>query len=87
MYREDYYEEDSYKKGVTDIYILKHRNGPIGHVEMMFKKEQLKFVDIEKNRKFEKISKRCSICNFFRKYKRRIRLDYNQIIPICRNRR
>ena len=53
MYREDYYEEDSDKKGVTDIYIRKHRNGPIGHVEMMFKKEQLKFVDIEKNRKFE----------------------------------
>ncbi len=53
MYREDYYEEDSDKKGVTDIYIRKHRNGPIGHVEMMFKKEQLKFIDIEKNRKFE----------------------------------
>ena len=53
MYREDYYEEDSDKKGITDIYIRKHRNGPVGHVEMMFKKEQLKFVDIEKKRKFE----------------------------------
>ena len=53
MYREDYYEEDSEKKGVTDVYIRKHRNGPIGHVELAFKKAQLKFVDIEKNRKFE----------------------------------
>jgi len=52
MYREDYYEEDSEKKGVTDIYIRKHRNGPIGHVELAFKKAQLKFVDIEKNRKY-----------------------------------
>ena len=53
MYREDYYEEDSDKKGITDIYIRKHRNGPVGHVEMMFKKEQLKFIDIDKKRKFE----------------------------------
>lgn len=53
LYREDYYEEDSDKKGVTDVFIRKHRNGPTGHVELAFKKEQMKFVDIEKNRKFE----------------------------------
>jgi len=53
LYREDYYEEDTEKKGVTDVYIRKHRNGPIGHVELAFKKEQMRFVDIEKNRKFE----------------------------------
>ncbi len=50
MYREDYYEEDTDKKGVTDIYIRKHRNGPIGHIELAFKKEQMKFLDIEKKR-------------------------------------
>lgn len=53
MYREDYYEEDTEKKGVTDVYIRKHRNGPIGHIELSFKKEQMKFIDIEKTRKFE----------------------------------
>jgi len=53
MYREDYYEEDTDRKGVTDIFIRKHRNGPIGHIELAFKKEQMKFLDIEKNRKFE----------------------------------
>jgi len=53
MYREDYYEEDTEKKGVTDVYIRKHRNGPIGHVELAFKKEQMRFVDIEKNRNFD----------------------------------
>jgi replicative DNA helicase len=53
MYREDYYEEDTDKKGVTDIYIRKHRNGPIGHIELAFKKEQMSFLDIEKNRKFD----------------------------------
>ncbi len=53
MYREDYYEEDTDKKGVTDIYIRKHRNGPIGHIELAFKKEQMKFLDIETNRRVE----------------------------------
>lgn len=50
MYREDYYEEDSDKKGVTDIYIRKHRNGPTGHIELMFEKEKLRFLDIDKQR-------------------------------------
>lgn len=53
LYREDYYEEDTERKGVTDVFIRKHRNGPTGHVELAFKKEQMKFVDIEKKRKFE----------------------------------
>ena len=48
MYREDYYEEDSDRPGLTDIYIRKHRNGPIGRVELHFKKEQLRFYDIDK---------------------------------------
>ena len=48
MYREDYYEEDSDHPGVTDIYIRKHRNGRIGRVELMFKKEQMKFYDIDR---------------------------------------
>jgi len=53
LYREDYYEEDSDRKGITDVYIRKHRNGPIGHVELAFKKEQMKFMDVDVNRKAE----------------------------------
>jgi replicative DNA helicase len=48
MYREDYYEEDSDRPGITDIYIRKHRNGPTGRVELLFKKEQMRFYDIDK---------------------------------------
>lgn len=48
MYREDYYEEDSSRAGITDIYIRKHRNGPVGRIELLFKKEQLRFYDIDK---------------------------------------
>jgi replicative DNA helicase len=49
MYREDYYEEDSDRPGVTDIYIRKHRNGPTGRVELMFKREQMRFYDMDKS--------------------------------------
>ncbi len=50
MYREDYYEEDSDRPGLTDIYIRKHRNGPIGRIELSFKKEQMRFVSVERDR-------------------------------------
>ncbi len=53
IYREDYYEEDSQRPGVTDIFIRKHRNGPTGHIELAFKKEQMKFLGIEKGRKLD----------------------------------
>ena len=48
MYREDYYEEDTARPGVTDIFIRKHRNGPTGRVELMFKKEQKRFFDFDR---------------------------------------
>jgi replicative DNA helicase len=53
LYREDYYEEDTDRKGITDVFIRKHRNGPVGHIELAFKKEQMKFLDIEKSRKYD----------------------------------
>jgi replicative DNA helicase len=49
MYREDYYEEDSDRPGLTDIYVRKHRNGPTGRVELMFKREQMRFYDVDKS--------------------------------------
>ena len=48
MYREDYYEEDSDRPGMTDLFIRKHRNGPVGKIELMFKKEQTRFFDVDK---------------------------------------
>jgi len=57
MYREDYYEEDTERKGITDVFVRKHRNGPIGHVELAFKREQMKFLDIETKRKFDDYAK------------------------------
>ena len=48
MYREDYYEEDSDRPGMTDVYIRKHRNGPVGRVELMFKQDHMRFYDVDK---------------------------------------
>lgn len=53
MYREDYYEEDSDRPGMTDIYIRKHRNGPVGRVELKFSKEAMRFYDVERQQNFE----------------------------------
>ena len=53
LYREDYYEEDTDRPGITEIYIRKHRNGPTGKVELAFKKEQMKFISIDRQRKSE----------------------------------
>lgn len=47
IYREDYYDEFTERKGITDIFIRKNRNGPIGSVQLMFQKNNQKFVEIE----------------------------------------
>lgn len=49
MYREDYYDEFSEKKGVTEIFIRKNRNGPIWNVQLMFNKNNQKFMEVERN--------------------------------------
>ncbi len=53
MYREDYYEEDSTRPGITDIYIRKHRNGPTGRLELRFAKEQMRFYDLETHKMYD----------------------------------
>ncbi len=49
IYREEYYDEFTDRKWVTDILIRKNRNGPIGNTELMFQKNNQKFLQIEKN--------------------------------------
>jgi len=50
IYREDYYEKDTEKKNIADILIRKHRNGPVGQVELYFKPEQMLFSNLDKKR-------------------------------------
>ena len=46
LYRDDYYHEDSEKQNIGEIIIAKHRNGPTGNLELTFKKEYTKFVNM-----------------------------------------
>lgn len=50
LYRDDYYNRESEKRGITEVLIKKHRNGPTGMCELFFQPEQMKFRDLEKKR-------------------------------------
>jgi replicative DNA helicase len=45
IYRDAAYDEDSAKKGLTEIIIAKQRNGPTGSVELTFIREYTRFED------------------------------------------
>ena len=49
IYREEAYHEDTPRKGIADIIIAKHRNGPIGRVEVGFDKQKASFRNLENN--------------------------------------
>ena len=46
IYRDEYYNPESEKKAIAEIIIAKHRNGPVGTVELTFLKEFTKFGDL-----------------------------------------
>jgi replicative DNA helicase len=48
IYREDYYNPDTDRKNITDLFIKKHRNGPTGQVELYFDKERQRFKSLDK---------------------------------------
>lgn len=47
LYREEYYDEFTDKKWITDIAVRKNRNWPVWTVELMFDKSNQKFFEIE----------------------------------------
>lgn len=49
LYREDYYDPDTDRKGIADIFIRKNRNWPIWEVELYFDKSIMKFYELEEN--------------------------------------
>src|SRR4051794_10848846 len=46
IYREEYYNRETERQGIADILVAKHRNGPIGDVEMTFLTRYPKFANI-----------------------------------------
>ena len=51
IYRPGYYEPDNPEvKNITDLIIAKHRNGPVGKVQLYFHPERLRFMSLDKRR-------------------------------------
>ena len=51
LYRDEYYNrEKSEKPGIAEIIVAKHRNGPTGSIELMFRKELTRFENLERRR-------------------------------------
>src|SRR3990167_3910411 len=47
IYREEYYNPDTDRKNLTDIFIKKHRNGPTGAAELYFDREKQRFRSLD----------------------------------------
>lgn len=48
IYREAYYNPDTDRENITDLFIAKHRNGPTGKIELYFHPERLRFMSLDK---------------------------------------
>jgi replicative DNA helicase len=49
IYREDRYRPDTERKNIAEIMIAKHRNGPVGNIELYFDESRVAFRNLEKN--------------------------------------
>jgi len=52
LYRDEYYNPETLKKGETEVIIAKQRNGPTGTVELMFLGNLTRFVNKEREKQF-----------------------------------
>ncbi len=50
IYRDEYYNADSEKKGTAEIIVAKQRNGPIGSVDLAWLSQYTKFANIERSK-------------------------------------
>ncbi len=48
IYRDDYYNPDTEKKGIAEINIAKQRNGPIGTIDLVWLPEFTKFANLQR---------------------------------------
>ena len=55
IYREDRYNPDTIRKNIADIIVAKHRNGPVGKVELFFDDSRATFRNLEKREPEEEI--------------------------------
>ncbi len=48
IYRDDYYDKESEKKNIAEVLIRKHRNGPVGEIDLYFQGDQSAFRNLDK---------------------------------------
>lgn len=53
IYREEMYDPETEKKGIAELHIAKHRNGPVGVVNLRFFEKTTRFADLELYRELE----------------------------------
>jgi len=49
IHRPEYFDKETDKKGIAEIIVAKHRNGPTGTVEMAFLAEYTRFMDLARD--------------------------------------
>ena len=49
LYREAYYNPETEHPNITQLMIKKHRNGPVGNIDLYFHPERLKFMSVDKH--------------------------------------
>ncbi|MFZ1483830.1 MAG: replicative DNA helicase [Candidatus Saccharimonadales bacterium] len=47
LYREDYYNPETDRKNIMDVLIKKHRNGPVGGVELYFNRDKQRITSLD----------------------------------------
>lgn len=47
LYREDYYDKETENQHITEVILAKHRNGPVGSVNLYFKNEFTLFLNLD----------------------------------------
>jgi replicative DNA helicase len=47
IYRDEYYNPDSPDRGIAELLITKHRNGPTGVIKLLFKPEFTQFLNLQ----------------------------------------
>jgi replicative DNA helicase len=49
LYRDEYYNTDTLDRGIAEIIITKHRNGPTGPIKLLFQPEFTQFLNMQNN--------------------------------------
>jgi replicative DNA helicase len=50
LYREELYDKETEKQGITEVHIAKHRHGPLGVVRLRFDARTTRFQNLERHR-------------------------------------